>query len=74
MIIVLQVLKTSALHNNIRPRVVDLSFIVTPAHQKIKTLFCRINFDYTTVLSAYVKNQAIIEPILLYRASKCKQT
>ena len=31
-----------------RPRVVDLSFIVTRAHQKIKALFCRINFDYAT--------------------------
>ena len=27
-----------------------------------------------TVLSAYVKNQALLEPILLYCASKCKQT
>ena len=27
-----------------------------------------------TVLCVYVKNQAILEPILLYRASKCKQT
>ena len=26
------------------------------------------------VLRTYVENQAIIEPILLYRASKCKQT
>ena len=26
------------------------------------------------VLRAYVENQAILEPILLYRASKCKQT
>ena len=25
------------------------------------------------VLSTYVENQAILEPILLYRASKCKQ-
>ena len=30
----------------VRPHVVDLSFIVTCAHQKIKALFCRINFDY----------------------------
>ena len=28
-----------------RPRVVDLSFIVTRAHQKIKALFFRINID-----------------------------
>ena len=27
-----------------------------------------------TVLRTYVKNQAMLEPILLYRASKCKQT
>ena len=27
-----------------------------------------------TVLRTYVENQAILEPILLYRASKCKQT
>ena len=26
------------------------------------------------VLRSYVENQAILEPILLYRASKCKQT
>ena len=26
------------------------------------------------VLRTYVVNQAILEPILLYRASKCKQT
>ena len=26
------------------------------------------------VLHTYVENQAILEPILLYRASKCKQT
>ena len=26
------------------------------------------------VLCAYVENQAILEPILLYRKSKCKQT
>ena len=26
------------------------------------------------VLRTYVENQAILEPILLYRASKCKQT
>ena len=25
-------------------------------------------------LSTYVENQAMLEPILLYRASKCKQT
>ena len=26
------------------------------------------------VLRTYVENQAILEPILLYRGSKCKQT
>ena len=26
------------------------------------------------VLRTYVENQAMLEPILLYRASKCKQT
>ena len=26
------------------------------------------------VLRIYVENQAILEPIILYRASKCKQT
>ena len=26
------------------------------------------------VLCTYVENQAILEPILIYRASKCKQT
>ena len=30
----------------VRPRVVDLSFIVARVHQKIKALFCRINFHY----------------------------
>ena len=30
-----------------RSCVADLSFIVTGTHQKIKALFCRINFDYT---------------------------
>ena len=32
----------------LRPHVVDLSFIVICAHQKIKALFCHINFDYAT--------------------------
>ena len=32
----------------LRPRLVHLSFIVTRAYQKIKVLFCRISFDYTT--------------------------
>ena len=27
-----------------------------------------------SVLSTYVENEAILEPILLYRGSKCKQT
>ena len=31
-----------------RAHVVDLFFIVTHVHQKIKALFCCINFDYTT--------------------------
>ena len=26
------------------------------------------------ILHTYVENQAILEPILLYRASKCKRT
>ena len=26
------------------------------------------------ILRTYVENQAILEPILLYRGSKCKQT
>ena len=26
------------------------------------------------ILPSYVENQAILEPILLYRTSKCKQT
>ena len=30
----------------LRPRLVDVSFIVTCSHQKIKALFSRINFDY----------------------------
>ena len=31
----------------IRPRVVDLSFIVILVHRKIEVLLCCINFDYT---------------------------
>ena len=30
----------------VRPCVLDLSFIVTHVHQKLKALFCHINFDY----------------------------
>ena len=30
-----------------RSHVIDFSFIVTGTHQKIKPIFCRINFDYT---------------------------
>ena len=37
-----------ALLLKVRPRVVDVSFIATGAHQKIKASFYRINFDYTT--------------------------
>ena len=66
-IMVLQVLKTFALHNNIRPRVLDLSFIVTRAHQKIKALFCRINFDYTT---NFVKKYFVFLSILLLLSLK----
>ena len=32
----------------LRPHVIDLPFIVTCTHQKIKALFCHISFDYTT--------------------------
>ena len=32
------------------------------------------SLETRAVLHAYVENQAILEPILLYRASKCKQT
>ena len=32
--------------HRLRPRVVDLSFIVARAYQKIRALFCRVNFHY----------------------------
>ena len=38
----------------LRPPVVDLSFIVTCAHQKIKAFYC-ISFDYTKN-ALFVKN------------------
>ena len=47
---------------HIRPRVVDLLFIVTSAHQKIKALFCHINFDYAT---NFVKKCCFFFSILL---------
>ena len=40
--------KTEHYLRNIRPRVVDLLFIVDCMHQKINALFCCINFDYMT--------------------------
>ena len=46
----------------IRPCVVDLSFIVTSTHQKIKALFCHINFDYAT---DFVKKCFVFFSILL---------
>ena len=50
--------------------------------QVLKLLWNTRNFNAVTsetlaelpVLWAYVENQTILEPILLYRASKCKQT
>ena len=65
--IVLQVLKTSDLHKNISPRVVDLSFIVTRAHQQIKALFCRLNFNYAT---NFVKKCFVFLSILLLLSIK----
>ena len=61
----------SFVHRFLRPPVVDLLFIVTCMHQKVKTLFCCINFDNKTnlvekcfvflsiflVLSIYIKRK-----------------
>ena len=44
---------TSFKFKYIRPRVVDLWFIVILVHQKIEALLCFINFDYTI---NFVKN------------------
>ena len=41
------------------------------SHKKIDNLETRVEL---TVLRIYVGNKAILEPILLYWASKCKQT
>ena len=46
--------------------------VITHSHKKQKeSLEARAE---VAVLHTYVENQAILEPILLYRASKCKQT
>ena len=42
------------------------------SHKKRKD--CLETRTKLAVLRTYVENQAILEPILLYRASKCKQT
>ena len=44
---------------------------VSPWSQEADSLETRAEL---VVLRIYVENQAILEPILLYRASKCKQT
>ena len=46
--------------------------VITHSHKKQKeSLEARAE---VAVLHTYVENQAILEPILLYWASKCKQT
>ena len=47
-------------------------YVIHQSHKKRKdSLETRAEL---AALRAYVENQAILEPILLYRASKCKQT
>ena len=49
-----------------------MSIALQHSHKKLKdSLEKRVE---RAVLHAYIENQAIIEPILLYRASKYKQT
>ena len=56
----------------LRPRVVYLSFIVTRTHQKIKALFCCINFDYTT---SFVKKCFVFQFFSFeYKKRKAKYT
>ena len=38
------------------------------------TVSSTLNFSKSKLKLSYVENQAILEPILLYRGSKCKQT
>ena len=59
--------KTSEVNDALRPRVVDLLFIVTRVHQKIKALFCHINFDYVT---NFVKKCFVFLSILLLLSIK----
>ena len=50
-------------------------FIVYVIHQSHKERKDSLDTrDELAVLRTYVDNQAILAPILLYRASKCKQT
>ena len=44
--------------------------LVKPSSQETDSLEIRAEL---VVLRTYVENQAILEPILLYRALKCKQ-
>ena len=46
-------------------------FVVNSIVIRIDSLETRVEL---AILRTYVENQAILEPILLYRASKCKQT
>ena len=46
-------------------------FVVNSIVIRIDSLETRVEL---AILRSYVENQAILEPILVYRASKCKQT
>ena len=46
-------------------------FVVNSIVIRIDSLETRVEL---AILRTYVENQAILEPILVYRASKCKQT
>ena len=52
--------------NMVRSRVLDLSFILTRTHQKIKALFWSINFDYKTKFSFEYKKRNIYLIIVIY--------
>ena len=49
----------------------NITSLFLPYSQETDSLETRTEL---AVLRTYVENQAILEPILLYRASKCKQT
>ena len=53
-----------------RSHVIDLSFIVTGTHQKIKPIFCCINFDYT---KNFVKQCFVFFHLFPFKCKKRKE-